>query len=161
MTDKQNAAVDSSLPNFDAFVDEQVGFAPYWPPKPGAWFYGKVIDRDNEGEAVDFVRYTFVSAMPLHCQRGPAEDAEPVDITKGEHFTISVYHAIAPLLDAYLEMPEAERPFIQVISVAKRPTKTKGREVWNWRIRVAEEDKKRLEEYRLKGLIGAKSAAAE
>lgn len=151
--------IDDSLPDFSTFVDEQVGFSPYWQPKVGAWFYGKVIDKDDVTEAVDFVRYTFISGMKnLECHRGPAEGAETVNVSKGEHFSLSVYHAISPLLDVYLEMPEEERPFIRVDCVEKRPTKAK-REVWTWRVRVSEEDKKRLADYRAKGMLGAKSAA--
>jgi len=151
-------AVGGKLPDFDKWEEETVGFAPYWNPEEGKWFYARIVERDDRDP--EFVRYLFQAGMPTPCARG-AEDSEtfePVMINTGEYFTISVYFSLQGLFDLYLET--GHRPYIKVISVKKVPTKKTGRNVWLWKVLSDPKDKRIMNQKRLE-LKAAQNDAQE
>ena len=134
----------SGVPNFDKWVEEQVGFAPYWNPEPEKWFFARVVARDERDP--EFVRYLMQAGMPLNCKRGPADDAEDVAVKPGEHFSFSVYHSLRDTFDFYLETGLS--PFLRVQSIKEVKTKTTGQTCWTWKVLVSPQDKKILEKKR-------------
>jgi hypothetical protein len=138
-----------ALPDFSKWEEEQVGFAPYWNPEPLKWFLGRVVARDERDP--DFVRYLMKAEIDTPCKRGPVTDAEDVMIRKGEFFSISVYHSLEGLFNAYLEM--GFTPAMKVTAVKEVPTKKSGQ---TWKVQVSPDDKKLLTKKRTELQLEAK-----
>ncbi len=77
------------MPDFSKFVETATGFPPYWKATEGAWFFGKVIGIDIRSGT--FPRYTVIALMDLDCATGPADDAIPCKVAKGEKFSTNVW----------------------------------------------------------------------
>lgn len=148
MVKKNGASVDAlDIPNFDETTDwtsEAVGFAPYWSPEEGAQFIGRVIHKEP---ADDFVRYVMQAGVDLKCFTGPADDAVECTVPKGGYFTISVYYSLQGLFDLYLE--SGLKPWMKVTAGKKVKTKTPGRTVFQWDVKVPKADKAKADAYRL------------
>ncbi len=102
---KNTAVEEFDIDSFDyeksdpsTWTKEQIGFAPYWSPAPGEKFFAMPISRDDRDPK--FIRYQFKSLMAhLRCQRGPAKNAEEVDVVKGGMFSVSSYIQLSDMLD--------------------------------------------------------------
>jgi hypothetical protein len=127
-------AFDNLIP--EGWEEEQTGFPPYWNPGEGKSFRGIVIARDVRDP--DFVRYHIRSTQEdLECAIGPAVDAEPVKVTKGEIFTVSEYSSL-PLSDLLgLE--------IMAVALKQVPTKKAGQSRWVWKLFLPKESRKALD----------------
>lgn len=152
---KDEFGIPLEVPNFEGWVDEQVGFAPYWNPEEGKWLYARVIARDERDPS--FVRYLMQAGMDTECHRGA--EGEAVKVKRGEHFTISVYFSLRDLFDLYLET--GIRPFIKVLAVKEVPTKTTGRNVWTWKVQVSPDDKKMIDAKKKEILLMQQRSDAE
>ena len=138
-------------PDFDSWSDEQIGFAPYWTPKEGEAFYGLIQARDERDP--EFVRFLVMnlSSVPLVCHRGPSDDAELVEIGKGEVFTVSVYYQLEEPFNFYLQAQEEmgiEVP-MRVTALSKTKTRDKN-DVWRFRLQIEPNAKKQLNAYKIK-----------
>ena len=143
---------DQEIPNFDNWSEEQIGFAPYWNPKPEAWFYAVPVSRDERDS--EFVRYLMRAEMDTPCQRGPNEEDESLNekvlVKKGEHFSISVYHALAEPFDFYLACPTDAGFEVPLRATATKKVKTKsGNQCWQWKVQVPPDTKKKLDARRV------------
>jgi hypothetical protein len=140
--------------DFSDFVDEQIGFAPYWVPEEGKAFYGALIGKDERDLSRDggFVRYTLMSmsSESLECQSGPNTDkAEKVMVAKGEAFNVSVYHQLAPPFDFYLQAQEDLQIVIPIRVICEKKMETKaGRDVWKFRLQIPSKTKAQLDKYK-------------
>lgn len=149
------------LPNFDEWEKEQVGFAPYWSPDTDKWFYGSVQARDERDP--EFVRYLCKALMPMTVQRGPAEDAEKIDIKPGEYFSISVYYSLAEPFDFILEhfvLKGIEVP-MRIKALKSVKTKKVGQTCWTWEMLLPKEMKKALAEKRNELMLARRADAEE
>lgn len=147
-----NVTLENLQKLFDSYEREQTGFAPYWEPKPGAMFAGRVIGRDATDP--DFVRYLIQAGVDTPCKRGSKikETTEEVVVPKGDSFTISVYYALKDKFDDYLV--SGRMPFIICKAVKEVPTSKSGQTVWTWDLRLSPEDKKAMTEWRAKQIRG-------
>lgn len=102
---------------------EITGFPPYWTPREGSTFFGTVLNEDNRDPA--FIRYIVKASADTMCALGPAEDAEPVMVKKGDFFTVSFYSGLA--LKDFLGYE------VWVKAHSKVKTSTIGQSVWRWR----------------------------
>lgn len=132
ITDMKAKFAAEGLPNFDEWSEDQVGFAPYWKPEEGEFFYGALVAKDTRDP--NFIRYLVKAFSPHTCQRGPADGAEMVKIEPGDFFSISVWAQLEAKFDEYLSYP-FEVP-LRALAVKKTETSTQGRKVWNWSLRV-------------------------
>lgn len=150
-------ATISDIPDFDTkgWVDEQVGFAAYWTPDAGKQFIARLVGKEEARSEMDFSRYLLQAAQDIACQRGPANEAEPVTVKKGEFFTISVYYSLQGIFDFYLE--NQFTPWMQITSLEERPTKKPGQTVWTWALKVDPKDKKQADKLRMAAKENAKS----
>lgn len=125
----------------DDWEEETTGFPPYWNPGEGKSFRAQILLVDSRDPA--FVRFVCVNKgkSALLCARGPADDAEPVEVPVGGQFTISHYDGL-PL--AFLLGQEA-------IFLAKEKVKTNtpGRTVWIWKMKCESKVKALLNERRV------------
>jgi hypothetical protein len=96
--DKNVKNTAAGMPDFSGFVETATGFPPYWNPEPGKKFFGQVVGIDFRDP--DFIRYTLLAGMDMDCATGPADDATPVKVLKGERFNVSVYASLP--LDRFL-----------------------------------------------------------
>jgi hypothetical protein len=145
---KPNAEINpndflSGLEGFDNWEEEQVGFPPYWNPELGVRISAKVIALDVRDEL--FHRWTLqATRKSIQCAIGPAEDAEPVTVKPGELFTCSAYAGLPLDLFVGLEV------LIYVSDKRKLPgneaSKGVKRDLWVFKLLVAPESKKLLEE---------------
>lgn len=150
-TDPKNAkntapgAVDKDgMPSFEGWEEEQVGFAPYWNPEEGKFFYGKVVARDERDP--DFMRYLVQALMPHQCKRGAADDAEDVLVGTNEYFSISVYYSLSEPFDFALENFTAKGDPMPMKVTAIKKVKTKaGQPCWTWKMHLPPEYKKKLQ----------------
>jgi hypothetical protein len=149
---KMNAGEE--LPDFSSWSPLQIGFAPYWHPEVGRSFFGKLIARDDRDPA--FVRFLVQSLRTEKCHRGPrlGEDGQPagedVIVSKGETFSISVYHSLAEEFNFHLFYGERTGEGVPVYVTAKKKTKTQkeGRTVWNWEVKCEPSVKAQLQGHR-------------
>lgn len=157
MAKEQNDAL--SIPTFDTskWTEEQVSFAPYWEPAPGAKIIARLIQKDVDPEERTFARYLLQAGEDIECARGPADEQEKVTVKKGEHFTVSVYYSLQGLFDFYLET--GLRPWMQLIALEKVDTSKAGQKVWRWKLLVSPEDKKKADQ--LRAQLQAKMLAAK
>ena len=106
MATKNPAPVASKNPEIIAgtedWVEQQLGFAPYYNPKIGDTFVATPVEIDDKDP--EFNRFVFVAGMIMECARGPKDDAEPVTVNDGEQFTMGAYAMLAPLFEDYLGM---------------------------------------------------------
>jgi len=144
--DKVKASAPDALPDFSTWSEEQIGFAPYWSPAPGKWFYAVPTAIDTRDP--DFVRYLFRALAPIECQRGPKDDAESVLVGPGEYFSMSVYYALEQNINFYLE--SGIFPPLHVTSTKEVKTKTVGQTVWQFRVKVSPETRALLDAARAK-----------
>lgn len=130
--------------DFSSWEEEQVGFAPYWNPEENKFFVGTVVARDERDP--EFLRYLIKAAVDTQCKRGPVDEAEEVLVKKGEFFSISVYHALAEPFDFILEnfTSKGEDLLTKLTAVKETKTKTQGRTVWQWKMHLPPEHKKKL-----------------
>jgi len=142
VAEKLNAALAALLEKATAqWEDEQTGFPPYWAPgfdgdtmSPG--FIGRVIGIEEAKSDTDFDRWiispTYGSVV---CKKGPADDADLIEVKPGEFFTMSSYSSLQ--LQPYVGHE------IAVIPQRKRDI-GKGRDLWDWRLKVSKETKARI-----------------
>ena len=153
------AAVDNindewgSVP--DDWEEESTGFPPYWNPGEGKSFRARFLLVDARDP--DFVRFVCENTgkTPLICWRGPAEDAEPVEVPPGGQFTISEYAGL-PLV--FLLGEEA-----LIRADHKQKTSKPGQSVWIWKMKLppvtAQLLRKRRSEAALKAASNARQMA--
>ena len=149
------------LPDFESWEKEQVGFAPYWNPEPGKWFYGTVVSRDERDP--EFVRYLVKTYAPITVQRGPKEDAELIELKPGDLFSISVYYSLAEPFDFILEHFVLLGKEVPMMVKALKEVKTKkaGQTCWTWEMRLPPEWKKALADKRTELRLAAAHDAEE
>lgn len=161
-----NPSVDpnAGLPDFSTWSEEATGFAPYWNPEENAWFFARIIDKDERDPS--FVRFLMQAGHDIPCKRGPAEEAEDVMVNKGEFFTISVYYSLQDLFDFYLELARTgaltpTQQFMRIMAIDKSKTKA-GQKVWNWKVLVDPQTKLIANQARAKlAQLGAGAKAAK
>jgi len=150
----QNPATDG-LPDFDKWTDEQIGFAPYWKPAEGKWFFGMPVTIDMRDPK--FVRYQFIAGADTPCQRGPSDEdderSEAVIVKKGETFSLSVYYSLRDAFDQYLQYgAETGKPvLVRVDALRTVPTKNQPK-CWQFRARLSPQQSKELAAWRMKNL---------
>jgi len=147
--------IDSlAVPTFDTtkWTEEQVGFAPYWEPEAGSSVICRVVQKEVDPEERTFARYLLQAGEDIKCYRGPADEQEPVEVKKGEFFTISVFYSLQGLFDFYLENKVGfggSCPWMKVLSVEKRKTSKPGQTVWVWKLFVDPKDRKQADQLRV------------
>jgi hypothetical protein len=160
----KNPTIEKGMPDFDKWSDEQIGFAPYWKPEVGKWFFGMPIAIDMRDPK--FIRYQFVAGADTPCQRGPSDEdderSEAVTVKKGETFSLSVYFSLRDMFDQYLEYgAQTGKPvLVRVDALRTVPTKNQPK-CWQFRARVSPEQKKELTAWRAKNVKVLPAAAAE
>ena len=135
---------NEKLPDFSKWETEQTGFDPYWTPAEGKFFFGHPVSRDDSDP--DFVRYRFKSLMTLQCHTGPKEEQEPVTVKPGEYFSVSVYYALDPKFNEYME--SGLFPAIRVEAIKEVKTKKPGQTCWKFDLKISPDDRKRIDSYR-------------
>jgi hypothetical protein len=143
----------ADLEGYNKADKEALGFAPYWNPTEGAFWAGVVFSLDVRDPL--FHRYQVRASIPLACQRGPADGAERVDITKGEVFSVSAYEQLTPFFNEYLSMP-FEVP-IKVTAIKKTDT-ANNREVWLWEVIPHNSVKAKIDTFRREHRAGLNAA---
>lgn len=144
---------------FDNFVEEQVGFAPYWEPEEGKRFYAILAGVDMADP--NFLRYSFTAAKDTECFTGPADEQVPVTVHEGETFTCSVYAQLRDRFDEYLGLL-AEGVIIPILvtCIGKSDKKTQaGFNFWKFKISVSQENKQLLLKYRSQKLAELRAAS--
>jgi hypothetical protein len=126
------------IPNFEGWVTEEVGFAPYWTPAPGEKCYATLVARDERDP--EFVRYLLIAGMPIRCHRGPREGGEEVIVNKGEQFSMSAYVQLDQPFMQYLNLGVP----VPMLLTAKEKVKGGQGSVWVWDIKVSPETKAML-----------------
>ena len=133
--DKGTKAAAAPAIDTSDWQKEKVGFDPYWTPDTGKTLIATLIGRDDR--AKDFVRYQFMSATDLECQRGPGdaekEGHEKVTVKAGDTFNVSVYHALEEPFDRFIAFAEdtGKAVTIKLTCTGEKPT-TAGKTVWLW-----------------------------
>lgn len=149
----RNPTPEKGMPDFDKWTDEQIGFAPYWKPGPGLWFYGAPVAIDMRDPK--FIRYQFIAGLETPCRRGPGDEdderAENVTVPKGGTFSISVYYSLRDAFDEYLQYgADSGQPIMVRVDALKTvPTKNQPK-CWQFRARLAPEQSKQLAAWRTK-----------
>lgn len=139
--------------NLEGYVEESVGFNPYWKAEEGASFFGTVLAFDDHDP--NFKRWTLQSHCDLECFQGSKADGEAILVKKGEFFSVSDYGGL-PLSRFY---------GLQVFVTAREKVTIKGgRTLWKWQVRVDPKvkallDAKREELVRLAGEASMKRLA--
>ena len=133
---------NDDMPDFSKWTKRQIGFAPYFQPEAGQSWFGKIVARDERDPA--FMRYLVVAGRAMTCYRGPADDAEKVEIGKGEQFTISIHRGVEDEFDLYLE--SGLQPYCLCTATKKGKTKT-GNDFWHYQVQVSPEDDVKLLSY--------------
>lgn len=147
----RNPVIEKGMPDFDKWSDEQIGFAPYWKPDEGKWFFGAPIAIDMRDPK--FIRYQFIAGADTPCQRGPSDEederSEAVMVEKGNMFSLSVYYSLREIFDEYLEYgAKTGKPvLVRVDALRTVPTKNQPK-CWQFRARVSPEQKKELTTWR-------------
>jgi hypothetical protein len=160
---KQNNVKEAETPvvdKFAGFVEEQVGFAPYFEPRPDTYFYGILNGVDMADPK--FLRYTFTAAEDVECFTGPADDQVPVTVHEGETFTCSVYAQLRDRFDEYLALlgEGVVVPVrVRVFGKSEKTTKA-GFKYWEFGISVSAENKQMLLKYRSQRMNELKAAMA-
>ena len=125
--------VDSDVTD-DGFVQEQVGFPPYFKPIEGRKIKFRPISIDMRDAR--FFRWVCEASHNIACWTGPKDDAEPVLVRAGEFFTMSVYASLP--LERFLGE--------EIIAIVKSKRDIHdGQSVWIWNVLVKPEVKKNLE----------------
>lgn len=139
MVDPHPASVVPEIDFDDSnFVEEPIGFPPYWEPEPGRRFVGIPIAKDTSDPTM--TRYVIQAGATHYCQRGKKDEQIDVVVAKNEFFSISEYSGL-PL----------ERFFgslIVVTAVGKRAHKP-GKTIWEFSVKVSPNAKKLLDAKRL------------
>lgn len=117
------------------FVEQQVGFAPYWNPFIGGRFYATPEAIDIDKDDPDFIRYVLKSHINLTCYTGPADDAKEVLVKAGDYFTISAYAKLP--LQKFIGVPVMAK-VIAELDIGK------GKTMWDFEVRVSASDDKLL-----------------
>ena len=117
------------------WVEQQLGFAPYFNPTPGAKFVATPIEIDDKDP--DFVRYVFIAEHAMECQQGPKEDAEPVLVEAGGQFTMAAYASLSMVFEDYLGL-KCRVTVKDKIKIADNKT------LWRFTLAVSQEDNARL-----------------
>lgn len=133
-----NAAANAIPEEFKDFQEENIQFPPYWNPSMNGWWYGMVTaidDRDPE-----FPRVVVQAKRPLMCARGPADDAEEVEVKESEFFTLSPYAALP--LERYIGVS------VLVRVTGQRKVPGRPNDMWIFSLSVSPEDKKILDSER-------------
>lgn len=139
-TIKRNAdgTIDTS-----EWVEEQVGFTPYWEVEQGKYFLGIPSARDERDP--EFVRYVFTAVEPTVCQRGSKRqnEVEQVIVQPGEQFSISVWKVLERVFDEYFEI--GVTPMCKVTALREKPVKSDNTKTyWEWKVEVSPATKKKL-----------------
>jgi hypothetical protein len=151
----KNPTIEKGMPDFDKWSEEQIGFAPYWKPQEGKWFFGAPIAIDMRDPK--FVRYQFIAGADTPCQRGPSEEdderSEQVMVKKGETFSLSVYYSLRDVFDEYLRYgAETGKPVLVRVDALKTvPTKNQPK-CWQFKARISPEQKAALTTWRAKNV---------
>ncbi len=154
VSDVKNPTVEG-LPDFDKWTDEQIGFAPYWQPGIGKWFFGMPVAIDMRDPK--FIRYQFIAGADTPCKRGPSDEenerSESVVVKKGETFSLSVYYSLRDIFDQYLQYgAETGKPVLVRVDALKTvPTKNQPK-CWQFRARLDPVQSKALAVWRLKNM---------
>lgn len=138
-----DAAIAEAVKGVENWVDEQVGFPPYWNPTEGKKFAARVMARDERD--LNFVRYVLQALHLTPCQNGPADDAEQIKVKKDEFFTISDYSGL-PLHEFFGEVVIVEA--LRKRKLAANEANPQKRDLWVWSVKVSPETKKKLAEKR-------------
>lgn len=167
MANEKNPVDALAIPNFDTkgWVEEQVGFAPYWEADKGQKIIARLVGKEEKEGT--FTRYLLQAGQDMVCYRGAKTldddgksikgSAEKVNVKKGEFFTMSVFHSLQGLFDFYEET--GLKPWMQIHAVEKVKTSTPGQMVWTWKLLVSPEDKKRADAKRMQLAAEKKSEA--
>lgn len=123
--------------------DEQTGFPPYWEPSDGGQFKGIVVGQDMSDP--EFIRYTVQATHPTACFRGSKNEdrQEAVVVQPGENFTVSDY--------VQLKLHQYFGHEI-LVTVKDKQAISGGHTMWNMRLQVSPETKKKLNAARVEAL---------
>lgn len=124
--------------------EEVVGFPPYWTPELGKMLLGRLLLADLRDP--NFGRYVMqATQVPVQCQRGPADDAEPVIVQPGEFFTMSVYGGLpVDSMENFFDLELCLTPFNKRRLPPNEASQGKPRDFWDFKVIVAPESKKIL-----------------
>ena len=148
---KNNAALaayevtDFDKAILDAIADwdeEQVGFPPYWKPEAvGRIIMGKVLARDDDGL---FPRYILQAVLPVKCQKGSAQSntVQEVIVQPGQLFTMSQYAGLP--LERFFDIIVGIRVTGERMLPPTEESDGKPRDLWEWTVLVAPQDKEKL-----------------
>lgn len=126
---------DAENPDFSVFEREQVGFAPYWEPEKGEFFYARLDARDERDP--EFIRYQFTNlGDALTCGSGPKDEEgnplESVQVKRGESFTITNYVQYRDLFDFYLDTLQLQVPML--VKCTNKRKLADGKTMWMWEV---------------------------
>ncbi len=154
LPEAQQAEIATAVPQ--GWVEEAVGFPPYWKPTLGGYFKGIVLMRDERDPS--FIRYHIEARMPLDCRTGKADDGEVVAVKTGEVFTTSAFAALP--LDRFFGF----EVFVQVTQTRKLPGNDQSdnveRDMWVFKVMVSPETKKLLDDGRRENIAYLKEMRA-
>lgn len=140
----------------EGWVEEAVGFPPYWKPDLGKSFRGVVLMRDERDP--NFVRYHIEAREPVDCQRGPADDGVVETVGTGEIFTTSAFAALP--LDRFFGF----EVFVLVKGSRRLPgnesSNNMPRDLWEFKVLVSPETKKLLDSQRKENIAYLKELRA-
>jgi hypothetical protein len=90
------------LKNTENWVEQKLGFDPYYTPKQGDVFFATPADIDDKDP--EFVRFIFLAEHDMQCARGPKKDAEPVTVAKNDTFSMGAYASLTKVFTDYVGM---------------------------------------------------------
>lgn len=131
--------------DYAGWSDEQIGFAPYWQPAPGAFCEGIPTDIDDRDPK--FVRINMLATRDIQCFRGPVDSQEPVMVKEGEFFSLSVYEG---LKKSFVEFLTCGAPIRCMVKAEEKIETAGGNDFWRFSVKVHPESMKHLVPARMK-----------